>query len=59
MVAWWHQAITWTKADLSFVSTSDIHLRVISQEIPLPSIAKISLENIIQSFILISQWPIS
>ena len=33
LVAWWHQAITWTNLGLSSVSPSDIHLKAISQEI--------------------------
>ena len=41
-VAWRHQAITWTNADLISVRSSDIHLRPISQRIPLPSVTKIS-----------------
>ena len=31
LVAWWHQAITWTNVDFSSVQSSDIHLRAISQ----------------------------
>ena len=42
LVAWRHQAITWSKFDLSLLRTSDIHLRPISQEVPQPSITKIS-----------------
>ena len=40
--AWRHQAITWTNVDLSSVKTSGIHLRVISQETPHPSVANIN-----------------
>ena len=29
LVAWWHQAISWTKVDLSSVRSCDIHLRAI------------------------------
>ena len=43
LVAWWHQAITWTNDDLS-VRSSDIRLRAISQEMPQPSVTTISLE---------------
>ena len=32
LVTWWHQAITWTNADLSSMRSSCIHLRVISNE---------------------------
>ena len=32
-VAWWHQTITWTSADLSLNVFRSIHLRTISQEI--------------------------
>ena len=41
LVAWRHQAITWTNVDLSSVRPSDIHLRASPQEIPLPSITEI------------------
>ena len=34
LVAWRHQAITWTSVDLSTVRSSDIHLKTNSQEIP-------------------------
>ena len=37
----WQQAITWTNVDLSSVRSSDIHLRVCSQEIPQLSITEI------------------
>ena len=39
-----HQAITWTKVDLSSVRSSDIYLREILLEIPQPPITKISLK---------------
>ena len=32
MVAWWQQAITWTDADLSSVSSSDNHIWEIWQD---------------------------
>ena len=41
LVAWRHQAITWTNVDLSSVRSSDIHLRASSQDIPQPSITEI------------------
>ena len=41
LVAWWHQAITWTDVDLSSVRPTDIHLRASSQEIHQPSITEI------------------
>ena len=44
LVAWWHQAITGTNVDLSSVRSSDIHLRVISQDVTQPSITKINLK---------------
>ena len=43
LTAWWHQAITWTNVDLSLVRSSDIYLRTVSQQIPEPFIAKVSL----------------
>ena len=39
-----HQAITGTSADFLLVQSSDINLRVISREIPQPSITKFSLK---------------
>ena len=44
LVAWWHQAITWTNVDLSSVTYSDIHLMATIQGIPHPSITVISLK---------------
>ena len=41
--AWWPQAITWTNADLLSVRSRDNHLRASSQEVPQPSITKVSL----------------
>ena len=41
LVAWWHQAITWTNVDWSSVKSSDSHIRSISQQMPQPSITKI------------------
>ena len=46
LVAWRHQAITWTNVDLSSLKSSDVHLRAISLEISHPLVTKISL-NII------------
>ena len=44
LVAWWHQAITWTNVDWSSAKSSDIHIRAISLEMPQPSITKICLK---------------
>ena len=44
LVAWWHQAITWTNIDLSSVRSSGIHLRANLEEIPQPSVTEISLK---------------
>ena len=44
LVAWRHQAITWTNVDLSSERSSGNHLRAVSQEIPPPWISK-KLEN--------------
>ena len=44
LVAWWHQAITWNNDDLSSVKSSDVHIIVIAQEKPQPSITKFSLK---------------
>ena len=52
---WRHQAITWTNVDLSSVRSCGVHVRTISQEIPLPSITKISLR--ITSLKFISNIP--
>ena len=40
LVAWHHQAITWTNSDFSLVRLSDIHLRASSLEIPQSSTNK-------------------
>ena len=44
LVAWQHQAITWTSVDLSSVRSSDNHTRAVSEEIPQPSISKIIMK---------------
>ena len=45
IMAWCrHQAITWTNVDLSSVRSSGIHLSAILQEMPQPSVTKISLK---------------
>ena len=44
IMAWRHQAITWTNVDLSSIRFSDIHLQAISQEIPQSSITNINLK---------------
>ena len=50
LLAWWHQTITWTNVDWSSLKSSDIHIRAISQEMPEPSITKISLKIIYLKF---------
>ena len=45
--------------DWSSRKSSDIHIRAISQEIPLPAITKIRLKIICLNFIQISQGPMS
>ena len=42
LVAWRHQAIAWTNIDLASVRRCHIHMTEISQQIPHPSIIKIS-----------------
>ena len=42
LVAWWHQAITWTNADLSSMISDENHFWAILHEIPWPSITGIS-----------------
>ena len=44
LVAWRHQAITWTNVDLSSVRSSGIHLSAILHEMPQPSVTEISLK---------------
>ena len=44
LVAWRHQAITWTNVDLSSGRFCGIHLRAISWEIPQPSFTEFSLK---------------
>ena len=50
LVAWRHQAITWTNVDLSSLRSSDVHLRAILLEISQPSVTKISLKIIFLRF---------
>ena len=49
LVAWRHQAITWTNVELA-LKFSDVHLRAISLELSQPSITKISLKFIFLRF---------
>ena len=42
--AWWHQAITWTKVDLSSMRFCDNHLRAFSHQTPWPWITEMSLK---------------
>ena len=44
LVAWRHEAITWTNVDWSSGKFGDIYIRAISQELPQPSITKICLK---------------
>ena len=44
LVAWRHQAITWTNVDWSSVKSSDMNIRAFSQEMPKPTITKIHLK---------------
>ena len=44
LVAWLHQAITWTSLDLSLVKSSDIRLMLTSLEIPQPSTTECCLK---------------
>ena len=46
LVVWQHQAITWTSVDLSWVRSTDIHLRAISQVRSQPSITEISFNSL-------------
>ena len=45
LVAWRHQAITWTNVDLSSLRSCGIHLTTVSQQMPYPSIPEISFES--------------
>ena len=56
LVAWRHQAITWTNADLSSLRSSDVHMRAISLEISQPSVTKISLKSISLRFYWNLPW---
>ena len=47
LVAWRHQAITWTNVDLSSVRSSCIHQMAISQEIHQSSMTKINMKLLI------------
>ena len=53
LVAWWHQAITWTNVDLSSNVLCGIHM------IPLISISKMGLKITFHKWLHISQVPIS
>ena len=44
LVAWRHQAITWTNVDWSLVKYSDLNIRALSQEMPQQSVIKIHLK---------------
>ena len=44
VLAWWRQAITWPNVDLWLVRSSNIHLIVISQEIPQSPITTTNLK---------------
>ena len=50
LVAWRHQAITWTNVDLSSVRSCGFHEMAISQEMPQSSITKICLKITCQKF---------
>ena len=50
LVAWRHQAITWTNVDLCLVRSKDISVRTILQNIPQLSIIKISLQITYMNF---------
>ena len=50
LVAWWHQAITWTNVDLLSVHFNDIYLRAILQATYQPAITKINLKIIYIKF---------
>ena len=54
---WRHQAITLANVDLSWVMSSDIHLKVISEEIHQPSIAKIGFKVTYLSLKIIATFP--
>ena len=59
LVAWRHQAITWTNVDLSSLRSHDVNLMAISLEISLPSVTKIGLKIIFLKNLLKSprgQW---
>ena len=50
LVAWRHQAITWTNVDWSSVKYSDIHIRAISQQMIQLSFTKICLKIACKKF---------
>ena len=53
----WHQAIPWTRVDFSSVRYNVIYLKPISQEMPQPSITKISFKIAYEKYIQICQGP--
>ena len=50
LIAWWHQAITWTNIDWTSLRSSDVYLRAISLDTSQPSVTKISLQLIFLRF---------
>ena len=50
LIAWRHQAITWTNVDLSS-SSKDIHLEEISWEMSQPSIAKKNFNHLTKTLL--------
>ena len=50
VMAWRHQAITWTNVDWSSLTSSDIHMRAVSQEMLQASVTKLSLKIIYLKF---------
>ena len=46
LIAWWHQAITWTNGDISSVRYFGIHLRAISRWVGKVQFCKLTLDII-------------
>ena len=51
VMAWCHQAITWTNVDLLLMRFCDIHLRAISQRVPMINLLYIEFEIILSKLL--------
>ena len=58
LVAWWHQAITWTSVDILSLGFCSIHLETISEEVLRVSVLEIGLNvTLLESLLLLFGLP--